>query len=165
MARAVARAGGRGLIAEGVLRAVVVVAVLALVAAVAWARRRRGHAHDWAPSVPALDARDVPGGLAAPLTAVYFTSPLCAACRETPRVVLEAAPELRAVAVSVRDRPDLTRRLGVQETPTLLLVDARGRIRYAVAGNPEPAELWTYAREAWDSLEVEGALARHPADD
>ena len=134
-------------------RALVVALVIAAVALAALARRRRREAA-YAPPVPALAAADVPGGLVAPLTALYFTSRLCAACRETADVVRAAAPEVPAVGVDVRERPDLVRALAVFETPTLLLLDQRGRIRYAHVGNPDPSELWTYAREAWDSLEL-----------
>lgn len=136
-----------------IARFAIVALVIALVAAVALVRRR-ARDRAWAPAVGALRPADVPGGLAAPLTALYFTSPLCAACRDTPGIVRDAAPEVPVVGVSVRDRPDLVRRLALVETPTLLLLDAQGRIRYARAGNPDAAELWTYAREAWDSLDL-----------
>jgi len=134
---------------------------LALLAAVslAWiavARRDRARHEGFAPRV----AR-VPLPSRAPLTAYYFTSRLCAECKETPRVVQEAAPEVPAVALSVHDRADLAELVGVRETPTLLLVDEEGRIRYAREGNPTPAELWTYVREAWDSLDAEGRLPRY----
>jgi hypothetical protein len=130
-----------------------------LVVAVTRARFKRA---PYAPPVAALDPADVPGGLTAPLTALVFTSPLCGACKETPGIVRAAAPEVPVVTVNVRERPGLARALTLVETPTLILLDERGRIRYARAGNPEAAELWTYVREAWDSLHAEGALPRTP---
>lgn len=142
------------------LRTLVVVLLLAGLAAVILARRRRREA-PFEPALPRLPDDAFPAHAPrAPLTAFYFTSRLCGACRDTPRIVREAAPEVPVVPLSVHDRPDLVRALGVFETPTLLLVDEEGRIRYARVGNPEPEELWTYAREAWDSLEAEGALER-----
>ena len=145
---------------ETALRLVVAALVVAALAALAaWRRRRRER--DFAPRVPRLPESAFPrGGRRAPLTAFYFTSRLCGACQETPGIVRDAAPEVPVVALSVHDRADLVKALGVFETPTLLLVDEEGRIRYARVGNPEPAELWTYVREAWDSLEAEGALVR-----
>ncbi|GEM_PF-1334523 len=132
-------------------------ALVALVIALAWARaRRRAGFRPRLARVP----EDVLPAPRAPLTALYFTSRLCSECAETPGIVLDAAPEVPAVPLSVHDRPGLARALGVTETPTLLLVDAEGRIRYAQAGNPTPAALWTYVREAWDSLEEEGRLSR-----
>lgn len=143
-------------------RLLVAAAVVALVAAVALARRRR-RARGFEPALGRLPEAAFPRGPRAPLTAFYFTSRLCGACQETPGIVRAAAPELPVVPLPVHERADLARALGVSETPTLLLVDEEGRIRYARAGNPEPAELWTYVREAWDSLEAEGALPRFPA--
>lgn len=145
------------------LRVALVALLLAGLALVAWLRDRRRRA-PFAPSLPVLPADAFPrGSPRAPLTAFYFTSRLCGACQETPGIVRDAAPEVPVVALQVHERPDLARALGVYETPTLLLVDEEGRIRYARVGNPEPQELWTYVREAWDSLETEGALPRVPA--
>lgn len=144
------------------LRLALVAILLAGLAAFAHARARRREA-PFEPALPRVpdDAfpRESPR---APLTAFYFTSRLCGACKETPGIVRDAAPEVPAVPLHVHERPDLVRALGVSETPTLLLVDEEGRIRYARVGNPEPEELWTYVREAWDSLESEGRLRRTP---
>ena len=141
------------------LRAAVVLALLALVAG-AWAlRRRRREAAPFEPRLARLPL-EVVGGTRAPLTLYYFTSRFCADCKDTPQVARDAAPEIPAIALPVEERGALARALGVPETPTLFLVDAEGRIRYARVGNPAPAELWTYVREAWDSLDAEGAMPR-----
>jgi hypothetical protein len=129
------------------------VITLALARALALRRRRAERFTPRVARVPLM-------GQGAPLTAYYFTSRLCAECKETPRVVQEAAPEVPAIALSVHERRDLVDLVGVRETPTLLLVDEEGRIRYAREGNPTPEELWTYVREAWDSLDAEGAIPR-----
>jgi hypothetical protein len=138
-------------------RLAVAAGVAALVGVLAWARARRRAG--FRPRLARVPEDALPAGPRAPLTALYFTSRLCSECAETPLIVRDAAPEVPAVPLSVHDRPGLARALGVTETPTLLLVDASGRIRYAQAGNPTPADLWTYVREAWDSLEEEGAFA------
>lgn len=142
-------------------RLALVAALLALVALLAFARRRR-RARAYEPAMTRMPDAAFPAGSRAPLTAFYFTSRLCGACRETAGIVRDAAPEVPAVPLWVHERAGLARALGVDETPTLLLCDADGRIRYARAGNPTAEELWTYVREAWDSLDAEGRLARSP---
>lgn len=143
-------------------RLAVALVLVALLAALVLARRRR-RARGYEPALGRVPESAFPAGARAPLTAFYFTSRLCGACQETAGIVRDAAPEVPVVPLSVHERGDLVRALGVFETPTLLLVDEEGRIRYARVGNPDPAELWTYVREAWDSLEAEGALHRAPA--
>lgn len=119
-----------------------------LFAAAALARHRRSA---FEPRVARFPLRGL-----APLTVFYFTSRRCSECRETPRVVRDAAPEVPSVAVRGHERGDLAALVGVRVTPTLLLVDDHGRIRFAREGNSTSAELWTYVREAWDSIESEG---------
>lgn len=82
-----------------------------------------------------------PPGERAPLTAFSFASRLCAECDRTPGIVRAADPALPVVSLQVHERPDLVRALGVMETPTLVLADARGRVVYARVGNPDPDEL------------------------
>lgn len=138
------------------IRGAVAAGVLALVAALALARARRVYE----PPVPRLpDDAFPPARERAPLTAFYFTSRLCAECQETPRVVREAG-DVPVVPLWVHERPDLVRALGVYETPTLLLADAEGRIRYARVGNPDPAELSFYIAEALLSSAPRASPAR-----
>lgn len=122
--------------------------VLALVGAVlglaAWRARRRTA---YAPDLARLPD-DAFAGPRAPLTVFYFTSRLCLACQETPAVVRAADPTIPLIPLSVHERPDLAHALGVFETPTLLLADAEGRIRYARVGNPDPSELRLWILEA-----------------
>lgn len=125
------------------LRAGVAIGILVLALAVALARRERAYE----PPLARMPASAFPPGERAALTAFYFASRLCAECKRTPDVVRRAG-DLPLVALWIHERPDLARELGVQETPTLLLADSAGRIRYARAGNPEPAELALYVEEA-----------------
>ena len=125
------------------IRAAIALGVVALVAAVAVARARR----TYEPPTARMPESAFPPGERAPLTAFYFTSRLCAECKLTPDVVRQAG-DVPVVALWVHERPDLVRALGVFETPTLLLADEVGRIRYARVGNPQPRELALYIDEA-----------------
>lgn len=129
------------------LRAALVAALLGGTGLLALLRSRR-RAAPFRPALARLPDDAFPAGERAPLTAFYVTSRLCAACQETPGIVRQAAPEVPVVALPVHERPDLARALGVFETPTLLLVDASGRIRHARVGNPAPEELRARVREA-----------------
>lgn len=139
-----------------IMRALVLLGLFLLVglAAVVLQRRRRA----WLPLEPILSPSALPIRSAAPLHLVTFTSPLCGDCHEAPRVALEAAPEVPLITLDVRDHPALVRRLGVHTTPTFLLLDEGGRIRWSHAGLPDPVELWLYVREAWDSTATVRAL-------
>ncbi len=140
-------------------RAIIALALLGGIAGVAIWRASRKVRGDFLPRLARIPAAALtPSG--APLTAYYFTSRLCGACKDTAGIVRDAAPEVPAIAWPVEQHAALARALGIAETPTLFLVDEEGRIRYARAGNPDPTELWTYVREAWDSLDAEGGLPR-----
>lgn len=130
-------------------------AVLAVALALALVRRRR----TYDPPTARMPESAFPRGDRAPLTAFYFASRLCAACKETPDLVRRAG-DVPLVPLWVHERPDLVRELGVYETPTLILADDAGRIRYARAGNPEPAELALYIEEARLSGHRAPSLAR-----
>lgn len=112
----------------------------------------------WTPKVQRLPLTTLPVRTTAPVQLLSFTSRLCADCHEVPRVALEAAPEAPLLLLDVRDHPDLVARLGIHSTPTLLLVDEAGRIRWSHVGLPDPVELWLYVREAWDSTRTVQAL-------
>lgn len=115
------------------LRALVALAVVGLVAATAATAGRARPRRSGLTRFP-LDA--VPNVPNAPLVAFVFTSRLCAPCRETPALVAAAAPGLPLVPLPVERFGALARRLGIEETPTLLVVDRAGRVRYASQGNP-----------------------------
>lgn len=112
-----------------VIAAAVVLAVITL--ALLRARRRARYA----------PTARYPEALDAPVTAVYFTSRLCAECKETRGIIRAASPQLPIVEVSVHERPDLARRFRVSETPTLLLFRRDGTLLWARAGNPSVDEL------------------------
>ncbi|MEI2820750.1 MAG: thioredoxin family protein [Marmoricola sp.] len=72
-------------------------------------------------------------------TLVQFSSAFCAPCRAA-RVVLSdvaaAVPGVRHVEIDAEHHLDVVRRLGVQRTPTTLLLDAHGREISRALGAP-----------------------------
>jgi thiol-disulfide isomerase/thioredoxin len=76
-------------------------------------------------------------------TLVQFSSKVCQYCAPTRRILTELADQ-HAVAfldIDAEERLDLARRLTVLRTPTVLLLDGRGRITHRVSGPPRRAEL------------------------
>ncbi len=72
-------------------------------------------------------------------TLVQFSSAFCAPCRAA-RVVLSdvaaTVPGVRHVEIDAEHHLDVVRRLGVQRTPTTLLLDAHGREISRALGAP-----------------------------
>lgn len=76
-------------------------------------------------------------------TLVQFSSAFCAPCRATRRVLGEVAdmvPGVTHVEIDAEARLDLVRRLGVERTPTVLVLDADGRVVRRAAGQPRKAD-------------------------
>ncbi|MCX4618723.1 thioredoxin family protein [Streptomyces viridodiastaticus] len=77
-------------------------------------------------------------------TLVQFSSAFCAPCRATRRVLGEVAdmvPGVTHVEIDAEARLDLVRRLGVERTPTVLVLDAGGRVVRRAAGQPRKADV------------------------
>ncbi|MEV5334110.1 thioredoxin family protein [Streptomyces werraensis] len=77
-------------------------------------------------------------------TLVQFSSAFCAPCRATRRVLGEVAamvPGVAHVEIDAEARLDLVRRLGVEHTPTVLVLDAEGRVVRRAAGQPRKADV------------------------
>ncbi|MFD5714603.1 TlpA family protein disulfide reductase [Streptomyces pharetrae] len=84
-------------------------------------------------------------------TLVQFSSAFCAPCRATRRVLGEVAgmvPGVRHVEIDAEARLDLVRRLGVLRTPTVLVLDAGGRVVRRAAGQPRKADVIAALGEA-----------------
>lgn len=72
-------------------------------------------------------------------TFVQFSSAFCAPCRTTRRIlegVASETPGVVHVEVDAEHHLDLVRRLGVQRTPTTLVLDGRGREIGRASGAP-----------------------------
>ncbi|MBG6093246.1 thioredoxin family protein [Actinomadura viridis] len=94
------------------------------------------------------DDRIGPSDLGAELgeraTLVQFSSAFCAPCRSTRRVLGEVAGMVGGVAhveIDAEARLDLVRRLNVVRTPTVLVLDAGGRIVQRASGQPRKADV------------------------
>ncbi|WP_078957579.1 thioredoxin family protein [Streptomyces glaucescens] len=84
-------------------------------------------------------------------TLVQFSSAFCAPCRATRRVLGEVAamvPGVRHLEIDAEARLDLVRRLGVLRTPTVLVLDAGGRVVRRAAGQPRKADVIAALGEA-----------------
>ncbi|WP_235833996.1 TlpA family protein disulfide reductase [Actinomadura logoneensis] len=77
-------------------------------------------------------------------TLVQFSSAFCAPCRATRRVLAEVAGMVDGVVhveVDAEANLDLVRRLEVVRTPTVLVLDAGGRIVWRAAGAPRKIDV------------------------
>lgn len=126
---------------------VVVLAVLALAGVLGWWwQRRDGRIRAVATrgddlATAALAAVGVPAGA---VTLVQFSAPVCAPCRATRRVLEGVRADLAGVhlvEVDVEEHLEVARALDVWRTPTVLVVDAAGRVVRRVAGVPARDDL------------------------
>ena len=134
-----------GLIALVVVLAAASAAGLAL-------RQRQGRftqgtsAHDQPSSADALSAADLGAPLGARATLVQFSTEVCAYCGPTRALLTEVAMERDGVSfveIDAAERMDLTRRLRVLSTPTVLVLDALGGITSRASGPLRKADLLT----------------------
>lgn len=91
-----------------------------------------------------LGAAELGGELGARATLVQFSTAFCAPCRATRRVLGEVAgmvPGVAHVEIDAEARLDLVRELGIVRTPTVLVLDAGGRVVRRAAGQPRRADV------------------------
>ncbi len=77
-------------------------------------------------------------------TLVQFSSAFCQPCRATRRILAEVAGMVEGVAhveIDAEERLDLVRALGIEKTPTVLVLDAAGRIVRRAAGMPRKVDV------------------------
>ncbi|MEV5342960.1 thioredoxin family protein [Streptomyces sp. NPDC052676] len=77
-------------------------------------------------------------------TLVQFSSAFCAPCRATRRILGEVAgmvPGVSHVEIDAEAHLDLVRRLDIVRTPTVLVLDADGRIVRRATGRPRKADV------------------------
>ncbi|MFJ7071511.1 thioredoxin family protein [Streptomyces sp. NPDC098781] len=98
-----------------------------------------------------LGAAELGGELGERATLVQFSSAFCAPCRATRRVLGEVAglvPGVTHVEIDAEDHLDLVRRLEILKTPTVLVLDADGRVVRRATGQPRKADVIAALGEA-----------------
>jgi thiol-disulfide isomerase/thioredoxin len=129
---------------EGLLA---VCAALILATAVAmWLRRApRQLAHPAsAPTEIVLGPADLGSPLGERATLVAFSSAFCQPCRATRQVLEQVSsqvPGVSHVEIDAESHLDLVRRLDVRRTPTVLVLDADGRVVRRASGQPRSADV------------------------
>lgn len=77
-------------------------------------------------------------------TLVQFSSAFCQPCRATRRVLEEVVTMVDGVAhveIDAEQRLELVRRLDILRTPTVLVLDAAGRVVQRASGQPRRADV------------------------
>ncbi|MGW2331554.1 TlpA family protein disulfide reductase [Streptomyces sp. NPDC001700] len=98
-----------------------------------------------------LEAAQLGAELGTRATLVQFSSAFCQPCRATRRVLAEVADMVDGVAhleIDAEAHLDLVRMLDIVRTPTVLVLDARGRIVRRAAGQPRTADVIAALGEA-----------------
>jgi thiol-disulfide isomerase/thioredoxin len=78
------------------------------------------------------------------VTLLQFSSAFCAPCRAVRRVSSEVAallPDVQHVEVDAESHLEAVRALGIWRTPTLLVLDADGRVAKRATGVPAKPQL------------------------
>ncbi|MER7758036.1 thioredoxin family protein [Kitasatospora sp. NPDC097643] len=98
-----------------------------------------------------LSGAELGGELGERATLVQFSTAFCQPCRATRRVLAEVAGMVDGVAhieVDAEAELELVRRLAVLRTPTVLVLDAGGRVVRRAAGLPRKADVIAALGEA-----------------
>ncbi|MET8244206.1 thioredoxin family protein [Streptomyces sp. NPDC005202] len=98
-----------------------------------------------------LGVAELGEGLGERATLVQFSSAFCAPCRATRRVlgeVAEMVPGVAHVEIDAEARLDLVRELDILKTPTVLVLDADGRVVRRATGQPRKADVIAALAEA-----------------
>nr|WP_234337688.1 thioredoxin family protein [Kitasatospora phosalacinea] len=98
-----------------------------------------------------LSAAELGAPLGERATLVQFSTSFCQPCRATRRTLAEVAGMVAGVAhveVDAESQLELVRRLEVLRTPTVLVLDASGRVVRRAAGQPRRADVIAALGEA-----------------
>ncbi|MEU9860091.1 thioredoxin family protein [Streptomyces sp. NPDC047971] len=77
-------------------------------------------------------------------TLVQFSTAFCQPCRATRRTLSEVAEMVEGVGhveIDAEERLDLVREMGIERTPTVLVLDRAGRIVVRASGQPRRADV------------------------
>lgn len=125
------------------LAAALVLAGIALVAVLAGLALRRGQGRARRVGQGTISTHDLGVGAGAfgeRATLLQFSTELCARCPGTRRLLADVAAGndgVRHLDVDLTHRPDLARRFGVLQTPTVLVLDGAGVPRTRIGGPPQ----------------------------
>jgi thiol-disulfide isomerase/thioredoxin len=125
--------------------AIVLGAVLAAatVGGLLW-QRRNGRVRPVDQTVIRLAPADIGAPLGERATLIQFTTAFCAPCKATRRILDEVVRMVDGVAyvdVDAEANLELVRRLDVRRTPTVLVLDAQGRVVKRASGQPRKADV------------------------
>ncbi|MER5969795.1 thioredoxin family protein [Streptomyces sp. NPDC002055] len=98
-----------------------------------------------------LGAAELGASLGRKATLVQFSSAFCQPCRATRRTLTEVAGMVDGVAhveIDAEDRLELVRSLQILRTPTVLVLDAEGRVVRRASGQPRRADVIAALGEA-----------------
>lgn len=98
-----------------------------------------------------LTAEEIGGEPGRRATLVQFSSAFCQPCRATRRVLADVADMIDGVAhteVDTESRLDLARLLDITGTPTVLVLDAKGRVVRRAGGQPRKVDVIAALGEA-----------------
>ncbi|MCC3766130.1 thioredoxin family protein [Streptomyces sp. UNOC14_S4] len=91
-----------------------------------------------------LEAAELGAELGERATLVQFSSAFCQPCRATRRTLADVAAMVDGVAhieIDAEARLGLVRALGIAATPTVLVLDAAGRVVRRATGQPRKADV------------------------
>jgi thiol-disulfide isomerase/thioredoxin len=103
------------------------------------------------PDGDVLASSDIGTDLGQRATLVQFSSAFCAPCRATRVVLGEVSQQVDGIVhveIDAESHLDLVRRLDIMRTPTVLVLDARGRIVKRASGAPRKADVLAALGEA-----------------
>ena len=147
-------AGGVGLVMTGFGLVALLVALAVATALGLWVRgsgRRLGRARPAAVDVPRLGPDDLGADLGERATLVQFSSAFCQPCRATRRILDDVSRDVSGVAhveIDAESHLELVRRLDVRRTPTVLVLDAKGRVVRRASGQPRRVDVIAALGEA-----------------
>lgn len=120
-------------------RIVLLAAAVAVAAVVAWALSIKNGRFSAQHDVERLDFAELGSSLGERATLVQFSSAFCAPCRATRVLLADIADKTRGVVtieIDAEERLDLIRKLNMLRTPTVLVLDADGRVSRHASGLP-----------------------------
>jgi thiol-disulfide isomerase/thioredoxin len=146
--------GKVGLLMTGIGGVALLVAVVAATALGFWLRgsgRRLANTKPAAVDVPLLGPADLGADLGERATLVQFSSAFCQPCRATRRILEDVSRDVAGVAhveIDAESHLELVRRLDVRRTPTVLVLDAEGRVVRRASGQPRRVDVIAALGEA-----------------